>query len=38
MELFRQPEPVDLSVVIPVFNESANVAPLLARLLRCWSA
>ncbi len=33
MELFRQPEPVDLSVVIPVFNESANVAPLLARLL-----
>ena len=32
MELFRQPEPVDLSVVIPVFNESANVAPLLARL------
>ncbi|PIK71805.1 glycosyltransferase, partial [Methylobacterium frigidaeris] len=32
MELFRHPEPVDLSVVIPVFNESANVAPLLARL------
>ncbi|GJD48213.1 putative glycosyltransferase [Methylobacterium crusticola] len=33
MELFRHPEPVDLSVVIPVYNESANVEPLLARLL-----
>ncbi|MBY0296758.1 MAG: glycosyltransferase family 2 protein [Methylobacterium sp.] len=33
MELFRPSDPIDLSVVIPVYNESANVGPLLARLL-----
>ncbi|MGY2049233.1 glycosyltransferase family 2 protein [Methylobacterium sp. JK268] len=33
MELFRPDDPIDLSVVIPVYNESANVGPLLARLL-----
>ncbi|MEH3146146.1 MAG: glycosyltransferase family 2 protein [Methylobacterium frigidaeris] len=33
MELFRPAGPVGLSVVLPVYNESANIGPLLDRLL-----
>ncbi|MFE1601719.1 glycosyltransferase family 2 protein [Methylobacterium sp. ID0610] len=33
MELFRPSDPIDLSVVIPVYNESANIGALLGRLL-----
>jgi glycosyltransferase involved in cell wall biosynthesis len=33
VELFRPAGPVGLSVVLPVYNESANIGPLLDRLL-----